>query len=420
MNLNRLKSLIGKKWFLVVIVALLTFGIFYLRSSAKNPNQTTIQTAAVERGTLVSSVTASGNISTGGSVGITTQASGVVSQVYVKNGDAVSQGQKIADILLDQTGQQKQAAAWSSYLSAQNSLNSAQAKLNSFQSSLFKANQAFLNDKGIANPSDGDKSDPKYIEENADWLQAEADYKNQQGVINQSQASLSNAWLAYQQASPIITAPISGTVNGLNLTPGLPIVNQATSNNTSATSQVGTIKVGQGKLQALVNLSQVDVVSVKPGQKVTLTIDAFLDKTFTGKVASIDINGVISSGVTNYPTTIDLDTTQDNIYPNMSVTAKIITLVKPDVLLIPSGAVQTQNGTSTVRVSKNGQVSTVTVETGESSDTQTEIISGLSEGDIVITGSTASSATSATTSPFGGGGFGILRTGGVGGGSRGR
>ena len=65
---------------------------------------------------------------------------------------------------------------------------------------------------------------------------------------------------------------------------------------------------------------------------------------------------------------------------------------------------------------KNGQVTAVTVEVGSSSDTQTEIISGVSEGDTVVIGSTASSPTTSTgtTSPFGGTGFGGLRTSGAG------
>src|SRR5262249_25065532 len=140
------------------------------------------QTATVERGTLITSVTSSGTVSSGSSASITTQASGVVSEVYVKNGDYVNQGDKIALLTLDPTSEQKQEAAYASYLSAQNGLNDANAKLNSLQSALFKANQAFVTDRGVINPSDQQKADPKYIEENADWLQAEADYKNQQSV----------------------------------------------------------------------------------------------------------------------------------------------------------------------------------------------------------------------------------------------
>ncbi|MDO8751951.1 MAG: efflux RND transporter periplasmic adaptor subunit, partial [Candidatus Wolfebacteria bacterium] len=336
----------------------------------------------------------------------------------------------------DVSSQQKQAAAWASYLSAQNSLKSTQAKINSLQSALFKANQAFMNDKGaIQNPSEADKSDPKYIEENAEWLQAEADYKNQEGVINQAKASLNSSWLSYIQLSSTVTAPIAGKVSGLTLTPGLPITSNQAASTTSTTSSngsgssgsgqnVGTIIAEQGSLQAAVNLTELDVVKVKPGQKVTLKLDALPDKTFTGKVSTVNTNGSVSSGVTTYPTTITFDTTADNIYPNMGVNTTIITDIKDNVILVPSAAVQTTSGQSTVRVMRNGQITQVPVEIGNSNDTQTEIISGINEGDVVITGNTAPVGTSSqgATSPFGGGGFGGFRTGsgaaGAGGGQR--
>jgi hypothetical protein len=102
----------------------------------------------------------------------------------------------------------------------------------------------------------------------------------------------------------------------------------------------------------------------------------------------------------------------------MAVTATIITSVKNDVLVVPNSAVQTLNGTSTVRVLKNGQATPVDVEIGNTSDTQTEIVSGLSEGDQVIIGTTIQAAGGKTgsTSPFGGTGFGGARAvGGFGG-----
>ena len=137
-------------------------------------------------------------------------------------------------------------------------------------------------------------------------------------------------------------------------------------------------------------------------------MDAFADKTFTGQVLAVNTNGQTSSGVTSYPTIIVFDTSLPNMYPNMSVSANIILDSKSDVLLIPSSAIQTSNGVSTVRVMKDNQISEVTVETGLSDTTQTEIISGLNEGDTVVTSSsTAKTTTTSTTkSIFSGSGLG--------------
>jgi multidrug efflux pump subunit AcrA (membrane-fusion protein) len=240
---------------------------------------------------------------------------------------------------------------------------------------------------------------------------AEQKYKDSDLAINAAKAQLTSSWLAYQEASSTITAPISGVISGLTLTQGSVVANSTStstsdSSSTNSTSQkVGTIKVESGSNQAIVNLTEIDVTKVEEGQKVTLTLDAFSEKTFTGKVLAIDTSGSVSSGVTSYPTIIGFDTAPENLYSNMSVSATIITNIKNNVILVTSSAVQTVNGRSTVRVLKDGKVTSVSVEIGDSNDTQIEIVSGIKEGDTVITGSTSSTTTDnqTSTSPFGAG-----------------
>jgi len=395
----------------IIIVGVLGIVLFFAGQTILNNknSEPQYQTSVVEKGTLVTSITSSGVITSANNASITTQATGIVNEVYVKNGDYVYQGQNIASVILDQPSLQKQAAAYASYLGAQNSLNSAKNQINSLQAALFQANQTFVKGAGTNDPI---TNDPTYIIQRANWLKAETDYINQQNVIVQAQALLNSASLSLSQVSSVITAPISGTISNLNLAPGLPISSVATSDTSSSSQSVGNVKLEGGNLQALVNLTEIDVTKVRVGQKVTLVLDAFPDKTFTGKVSAINTNGSVSSGVTTYPTTITFDTSTDSIYPNMAVTATIIITVKQDVLLIPSGALQTQNGVSFVRILKNGNITQVEVQVGESSDTQTEIQSGISEGDEVITGITATGVSSGATtaSPFGGSGLGALRS----------
>src|SRR5258708_10429847 len=121
-----------KKGFITLVI-LGILGYFGYQTFGTTKQQPTYQTAQAEKGTLVTSITFSGNMTTGNSVSITTSASGIVNQVFVKNGDTVSQGQEIADITLDLSSQQKQAAAWASYLQSKTSLDAASAKLNSLQ-----------------------------------------------------------------------------------------------------------------------------------------------------------------------------------------------------------------------------------------------------------------------------------------------
>jgi macrolide-specific efflux system membrane fusion protein len=254
---------------------------------------------------------------------------------------------------------------------------------------------------------------PEFVTIQNDWLSTEAKYKNQQNVIAQAQTSLSSAWMSYQQSSSIIYAPISGVVNGLSLQTGAVLNTQSNSSGNFISQKIASIITSANPTVQL-NLTEIDVTKVKIGNKATLTFDAFSGKTFTGQIISIDTAGTVSSGVTTYPTVIKLDTIVDGLYTNMSAQANIMIQIKNDVLLVPSGAVQTQNGQSTVRVMKDGNVSSISVETGTTNGTQTEIVSGLSEGDIVITGqtSTANTAGASSTSLFGNtntrGGFGGL------------
>ena len=142
-------------------------------------------------------------------------------------------------------------------------------------------------------------------------------------------------------------------------------------------------------------------------------MDAFPNQPFTEKVVSIDTTGSVSSGVTTYPAYIVLDAAPNDVYPNMAVDATIILAVKDNVILIPSAAVQTTNSQTTVRVMKNGAVSSVSVTIGATDNTNTEIVSGISEGDTVVTSVTTPATTSqSTTSPFSAFGGGN-RTGGT-------
>ena len=117
--------------------------------------------------------------------------------------------------------------------------------------------------------------------------------------------------------------------------------------------------------------------------------------------------------MTNYPITIQFDDQASDILPNMSATANIILDTKVDVLTVPAAAVSTStNGDTTVQVMVNNAPQIKTVQTGISSDSDIEIVSGVNEGDTVVTGTVSKTTTTAssTTSVFGG-----LRTTGGGG-----
>ncbi len=179
---------------------------------------------------------------------------------------------------------------------------------------------------------------------------------------------------------------------------------------------------------AQISLNEVDAAKIKVGQKVNVAFDAIDGLKISGVVAEIDALGTVSQGVVTYNVKIVLDTQDDRIKLGMSVSATIITAVKQDVVMVLSSAVKTQNGNSYVEMfdqpiqnpSSQGVTSDVpprqqVVQIGISNDTETEIISGIKEGDQIITRiitvSAAKPATTQAPSLFGTGG-------GTGGGNR--
>lgn len=418
----------GKEWFikkslwiriLIVIVLVVAIGGLSYQLFGKKKTTAQYQTGTVEKGMLVVAVTGSGTVSSANNTNITTQATGVVSKLYVKDGDRVKSGDKIMEIDLDLDGKQTESQALSSYQSAKNNYDSAQANMYSTQATMFTNWDNFMKiaQNGTYQYEDGspnniNRSLPEFHIANDNWLAAEAKYKLQQNIVYQSQTSLNSAWSAYQKASSTVYAPISGTVSGLALQIGS-VIN---SNASSQTSNVSNTKIANVKTDATpivsISLTEIDVPKITIGDKATVTLDAYPEKTFTGKVVSIDTVGSVSSGVTTYPTVIKLDTDTTTILPNMAVSANIITARKNDVLMVPTSSVQQNtDGSYYVQVMKDNKVTQIVVETGLSSDTQTEIISGLSEGDTIVTATIKAATTTSTTSPFSS--FGGVRTGGA-------
>jgi multidrug efflux pump subunit AcrA (membrane-fusion protein) len=439
--MNIFKKIFGffkkrKKAALVLIIFLFVIGFFIRRVLAGSSGKPSYQTETAQKGTLVSSISASGAVSAGSTTDITTSASGIVKKIYVKNGETVTKGQKLADLTLDDEAGLRQTIAYAAYIDNVNAQETAETNKITADIQMWKNRQAIFDalddqdykNNNTVNPDTKEEytdSEKAIIDKTVDQSRkafeaSETAYKNADAQINKAKAQVSSAWRNYQKASSIITAPVSGVVSNFSLSPGLTIVASSVStssssegnNNSSTSSQkIGSISNANAQYQAAVNLSEVDVIKVNPDQKVSLTLDAFPEKTFTGKVLSIDTAGKVSSGVTTYPTTILFDPTEIKIYSNMSVTANIILDSKTDVLLVPNSAIQNQDGQTVVRVLNKDRLEFIAVEIGLASETQTEIVSGISEGTAVVTAVVNSSkSSSTTTSPFG-----TMRMGGMGG-----
>ncbi len=229
------------------------------------------------------------------------------------------------------------------------------------------------------------------------------DLKSQELSVQQRRNSLYDAQTAL--ADYTIKAPFDGVIAKVNVKVG----------DSASGVSLATIVTRQQIVE--ISLNEVDVTKVKLAMKVSLTFDAIDGLEITGKVVDIDTVRTVAQSVVSYTIKIALDTQDDRIKTGMSVNATIITNVKTDILTVPSSAIKSNNGGSSyVQIlDAVGKPQSVTVQTGISNDTDTEIISGLNEGNKVVTQTINPNAAKTTTQQSGGG----LRIPGIGGGGGG-
>jgi multidrug efflux pump subunit AcrA (membrane-fusion protein) len=169
-----------------------------------------------------------------------------------------------------------------------------------------------------------------------------------------------------------------------------------------------------------VGFPESDAVKVQVGQQASTTLDALPGTALTGTVQSIDQTATVTSNVVTYDAIVSVTGAPSDAKSGMTANVTVTTVAKDNVLELPTAAVQTQGGSSFVNKMVNGQVVQTDVTTGLQGDSNTEITSGLAEGDQVVidTGTVATSATRGTGGTggtlTGGGGAGGFTPGGGG------
>lgn len=234
--------------------------------------------------------------------------------------------------------------------------------------------------------------------------------------LKNAKASLENAQDRLDDY--MVTSPITGTVVEKTVKAGDNVGTGSNSNNTLC------IIYDLTYLEMTLNIDELDIDNVEVGQTVNVTSDAKEGQTFTGVVTKVSVVGTTSGGTTTYPVTVRIDDT-DGLRPGMNVDAEIVLSSADGVLAIPSLAV---NRGDTVLVTSDSPSAAnaleqeapegyayVQVTTGVSDDSYIEITSGLQEGDTVAYLRTASSGSDMMMSGMPGGDMGGGMPGGGGG-----
>ena len=311
--------------------------------------------------------------------------------------DAIKNSKNAVDFIRSQQGSQSRNDS----TTVLTNLNSWTSKVNTHLLNLLSIKNSIENSKNTITSSARDIAQKieslKKLIDGADAL----DIRSQELAVRQKE-------YAYQDY--FIRAQFEGVIAKLNV---------KKTDSVSSGSIIG-ILVTKQKV-ADISLNEIDAARVKVGQKVTITFDAIPELTITGKVIETDLVGTVNQGVVTYNIKIGFDTQDDQVKPGMSVSAAIITDVVPDALAAPNSAVKSQGESHYVEMfdhafpenqSSQGVVSPIAprrqpVEIGMSDDSSTEIISGLNEGDVIVSRTISSNSTQPQTTQQSGGGFRI-------------
>ena len=226
--------------------------------------------------------------------------------------------------------------------------------------------------------------------------------------IRSQQLSLQQKVRSYEKY--FIRAPFDGVIGKISVDPY---------DKASSGTAIATI-VGEQKVSSI-SLNEVDAAKVHAGQPVEITFDAIDGLVATGTVMQVDQIGTVSSGVVSYGIKVSIGTSDQRIKPGMSMNLTITTEERNNVLIVPSSALKTKNGTSYVEVvdmdiqrsasstaarsraitvtSEQATPRQVIVTTGSSDDSNTEVLSGLTAGNLVVTKTVEGSSGTAAAAP---------------------
>ncbi|GFO60048.1 RND transporter [Geomonas silvestris] len=310
-----MKKIIG---IAVALVALIGVGYQFL----KKPPAPQFKTLKVERGSILSAVSATGTLNAVVTVQVGTQVSGTLAKLYVDYNSPVKKGQPIAQIdpaLLGAAVQQ----ATGNVLSAEANLAKARVTLADTKRTLSRNRQ--LLEQGIIAQSDLDSAQTAYDSAQAGVSAAEASLVQSKGALKQAQTNLTYS---------TIRSPVDGIVVSRSVDVGQTVAASF------QTPTLFTIAQDLTKMQIDTSVDESDISRVKLGQTATFTVDAYPDQQFTGTVVQIRNAPVVNQNVVTYVTVIAVDNRDLRLKPGMTANVSVQTQKKDTVLKLPSAALR--------------------------------------------------------------------------------
>lgn len=421
---------------IIRIVSVIFISLVFITASSckKISNSYSFETAVVKKGSIINAITATGTLEADTTVLIGTQVSGVIKSIYVDFNSNVKKGQLLAE--LDKTPLMTQVQQ------AQASLDDSKSQVH-YQSANFERYKALLDKKLVAQ---------------ADYDQVRYNYENAMANLKTAQAGYDKAIVNLNYAT--IYSPIRGVILNRAVDQGQTVAASF------STPNLFTIANDLTQMHVEANVDETDIGQVAMGQPVDFTVDAYPSEIFKGSVRQVRLQPTVTSNVVTYTVIVNAPNPEKKLMPGMTASITVLVQKLDSVIVIPGKALrftpdaawladymkknpvgqrqgagaggtgqsagverqrssgaegqvnpgQYQAGTQTgkkpviIWVKSGELIHRARVVTGASDGTNTEIKSGLKEGDDVIlsmsaTGKSKSSTTASTTttntqSPF--------------------
>ena len=357
--------------------------VAWLLSGNKKDEQVSFVTEEVAPANIQNSITATGSVEPVDTVAVGTQVSGIIDKIYVDFNSTVKKGQVLA--VLDTKN-------------LTSTLNSAKANLQSAQANLQSANAALgyqranynrykaLYQKGLVSANDFESARLSY-------RQAEEQVAMMKESVVAAQESVRTAQTNLGYAT--IVSPIDGTIINKYVAEGQTVAASF------STPELFGVARDLKKMQVLADVDEADIGDVRPGESVTFTVDAYPDDTFQGTVEQVRLGGSTSNNVVTYKVVISTSNADLKLKPGMTANVTIYTQQKSGVLSVPTKALRFTPAKETVGKMKIKDISNAKnkvwtiegnnivphqVNIGMSDGTHTQIVSGIKQGQKVITG----------------------------------
>ncbi|XGW00549.1 MAG: efflux RND transporter periplasmic adaptor subunit [Leptolyngbya sp. BL-A-14] len=373
-----------------------------------------VQTATVERQTLPVTISANGSVLPERSANVSPKSSGILKQLLVKEGDRVQEGQILAYMdasnlqgqYTQAKGQLAQAQANLDKIVAGNrsqDIAQAAAQLANDKAALASAESTFQQNQQLMR--DGALTQRDLITSRATRDQAAAQVRKSQQALDLQKAGSRPEDVANARAQVItaqgqlqtiqadlddtvIRAPFSGVVTKKYADPGA-FVTPSTAGS-SASSASASILALASTNQISANVAEANIAQIKVGQAVKITVDAYPGKTFDGKVIQVAAQSTVTQNVTSFEVKSSVADPDNFLRSGMNASVSFNVGTLNNVLIVPTVAIVRQDGVSGVQViggqkgSRRPEFRPIT--TGVSTDDgKTVVLSGLQEGERVLT-----------------------------------